>query len=244
MMLDNIETKNPEEIIQIIEKEQLEQYFDHQIADGFMNALKKYEERGDTEETRKMAYEIKLFGWEYSFDEKKFDFGTKFSDEDLLYYKQRAKQTENDYLKAKYCDIIWDKKNELEYVILGINSHLEISKVFFQLNKYHDMSVHSTKAFRLSKSIKNDSLQEKCLETHIEFVKYLKGLKDIHYLSIILNSILENGYFIKDKIDLDIIFSLIRKKIEYCERKQVFDNQRLFLELEEKYYNFITLVFM
>ncbi len=239
MMLDDIETKSPEEIIQIIENEQLEQYFDHQIADGFMNALKKYEERGDIKETRKMAHEIKLFGWEYSFDEKKFDFGTKFTEEDLLYFKQRAKQTENDYLKAKYCDIIWDKKFEVEYVILGINSHLEISKLFFQLNKYRDMSVHSAKAFSLSKSIKNDYLQEKCLETHLEFVELLKELKDKHHLSVILNSILENGYFIKDKIDLDKIISLIRKNVEYCEKKQMYDNQRLFLELEEKYYNFI-----
>jgi len=238
-MFDSIETKSPEEIIDSIENTQLEQYFYHHIADSFMIALKKYEERGDTEETRKMAHEIKLFGWEYLFDEKKFDFGTEFNDEDLLYYKQRAKQTENHYLKAKYCDIIWDQKKELEYVILGINSHLEISKAFFELNKYHDMSIHSAKAFRLSKSIKNDSLQEKSLETHLEFVEHLKELKDKHHLSVVLNSILENGYFIKDKIELDVIISLIRENVEFFEKNCLYDNQRLFLDLEEKYYNFI-----
>lgn len=239
-MLDDLEAKNPEIILQLIENEQLEQYFDHQIGDSFMIALKKYEERGEAEEAKKMAHEIKLFRWSYSFNEKQFNICTNYNNEDIIYYKQRAKQTENDYLRAKYCDVIWDQKSEVEYVILGINSHLEISKVFFQLNKYHDMSVHSAKAFSLSKSIKNDCLQEKCLETHLEFVDHLKELKDKHYLSIILKSILENGYFIKDKIDLDLIFSLIKKNIEYCEREQLYDNQRLFLELEEKYYNLIN----
>ena len=239
-MLDNIETKNPEEILQVIEKEELEKYHDHQIGECFKIALKKYEERGETEEAKKMAHEIKLFRWGYSFNEKKFNISTNYNNEDIFYYKQRAKQTENDYLKAKYCDVIWDQKSEVEYVILGINSHLEISKVFFQLNKYHYMSLHSAKAFSLSKSIKNDCLQEKCLETHLEFVDHLKELKDKHYFSIILKSILENGYFIKDKIDLDLIFSLIKSNIEYLEQKHEYDNLRLFLELEEKYYNFIN----
>lgn len=60
MSFKNIEEHNPEEIVKNIEEITLENYSIFEINDAFMNALKKYEERGNIGELEKIAKEIKL----------------------------------------------------------------------------------------------------------------------------------------------------------------------------------------
>lgn len=45
-----------------------------------MIALKKYEERGKIAESKNIAKEIKLSGWNYSFDKKEFNTYVTYKD--------------------------------------------------------------------------------------------------------------------------------------------------------------------
>ena len=83
------------------------------------------------------------------------------------------------------------------------------------------------------------TIKEQCLKTHIELIEKLKSLENKYPLYDVIKSILENGYYIKDQIDLDTLLFIIKQNIEYLGQTQSYDNHRLFLDLKEKYYDFI-----
>lgn len=239
MVFNNIEQQSPEEIVKIIEKNTLENYSVYEINEAFKIVLKKFEEKGKIAESKKVAKEIKLFGWNYSFDKKEFNTSTTYEEEDIAYYKQRVQENCNNYLKAKYCDLIWEHEKDLESAKIGIKAHIKTAKIFIKLSNYHEMAIHLSKAFNLSKSIRNDKQQEQCLKVHMEFIEELKTIDNRYPLYDTINSILENGYYIKEQINLTLLLSIIKQNINSSKQPQDYDNKRLFLDLEEKYYDFI-----
>jgi hypothetical protein len=99
MNLNNLNGKNPDEIIDLIEKSKLEKYQIYQICDMFILVLKKYESEGNLDQVSILRKETKIFGMDYSISRRKFvpSFGDniEFNDEEINYYKKRAVEIKN-----------------------------------------------------------------------------------------------------------------------------------------------------
>ena len=244
MTLVNLKEKDPDEIIEVIEKSNLEKYQTYEICDMFILALKKYESIGNIDQIKKLRKETKIFGMDYSISNRKFipSFGdcVEFNDEEIEYYKTRAAKTKNSILKARYCDVLWEFKKDINFLKSGIISYLESSNDYFRVKNYHYMVHALFKAFSFSKTMKNDTLGLKCLEEHLKFLKRFKEMDEIRWMYDIIDSILDNGYFIRANIDLNLILSYIQDNLEQYQLKQDFHWQQLYLDLEKKYYEFLN----
>jgi len=218
LTFENLEDKNPEEILDLIEKIDFGNLVIYQIQDAFMVALKKYEELGEIEKINELRKEVKIFGMDYSITRKRFipivGECIEFNEEEIKYYKKRAKESQNDVLKARYCDIIWNNDKDVEFVKLGIRSYIESSKKFFKAKNYYKMAGSLERAFILAKSIKNEELQLTCLNLHFQCLDCLHNIGERRFMYNLLDNILDHGYYIKEKIDLNKVHSYINDNFE------------------------------
>lgn len=147
--------------------------------------------------------------------------------EDLEYYRERLKTTQNPILKVKYCIVL--NKEKLDFDII-----LETFDYFFNL---YENTLKSGKPISIKQGIdivnlsleyalklKNENMISKSLSKHVEFITEQSRLNNFNWAYLLVKSLFIIGKKHWDKLDESYIEDIIKKVMEEKESGPKFFN--------------------
>ncbi len=156
-----------------------------------------------------------------------FTFRESIPLEDLEYYKERLKLTENPILKVRYCNVL--NKEKLDFGVI-----LETFDYFFIL---HENALKSGKLISIKQSIdmvnlsleyalklKNENMISKSLSKHIEFITEQIRLNNFNWAYLLVKSLFIIGKKHWDKVNESYIEEVIIKVMHEKESGPKFFN--------------------
>jgi hypothetical protein len=127
----------------------------------------KFKELGQINEYYNMKREHNAFSYPLRFKFDSSDIQNSFSDEDIIYYKYRAKKTLNPILRARYCDIIYEyNKKNYRYAYCAIKAHINCCQIYFDNEWDLELADSLKRAISLSSKLKNYNLFLKSAHKH------------------------------------------------------------------------------
>jgi hypothetical protein len=199
---------------------------------------KKYQNEGTNEKYEEMKKEYKIF--QYLNNHTKFDpneVQNAFSDEDIRYYKKRAKITNNPIQKAIYCDIVWEyDPANYKYGQCSIDIHLSCAPIYFNNNWDLELADSLKRAIELAIRLRKDSKIVDSAAKHVEFIEKLDRLKRfqaplIHIIKSLLerkNKLNSLGYH----INYPYLIQVVSNALIYLKNiEDTFHMQREYLKL-------------
>jgi len=221
-------------------------------------AYEKYEKNGLTNKQEDMKRECLIFDLRIDKTNKSHRFHSKmtgntdtgdewkypdlekdFPNESLEYYKIRANTTNNPILKARYSDVIWELRKDINYARLSVAAYLDTCLIYFNNVWDHELSDSLERAMAMSVMIKDQSLIENSLKKYYEFINHLVYAKRFGCLLEIIVSILERAKILKEQVDYMLFITIVEEAILYYKQNYP-DNflmERNFLELLIKIYH-------
>jgi len=217
----------------------------------FRIAYEKCEKQNDKNKMKNIKNEILAFDLStHRFPEKRFsplvegmlengeryvypDLNKQFPDETIDYYKKRAAKTKNPILEARYCDIVWDLRKEIEYAEKAIEAYLKCCEVYFDNEWDSELADSLNRALQIAISINNNGLIKSVLDTAYNFISKLKSQQRYNFIKDIIDFILMNHKRIKDYLDLNFFVQTLEAALEFykCPERGNFHLQRILLKL-------------
>lgn len=240
---------DPEELINLSETNTSD--FRWNRSNIYKVAFEKYEKIGEKDKAEDLRKEILIFdlstrntpkkrfdsmmsGTTDNGEEWKYpDLEKHFPKEAIEYYKNRANVTNNPILKARYSDVIWEFDRDVDYARLAVSAYLDCCPIYFTNEWDHELADSLGRAIAIASMIKDQSLIDKSLKKHYEFIKQLVEKRRLRYLLEIIESILNWEKKIGEQIDYEYLISIIEAAItDYVLNiPDSFHLQRSFLEL-------------
>jgi len=240
---------DPEELINLSETNTSD--FRWNRSNIYKVAFEKYEKSGERDKAEDLRKEILIFdlstrntpkkrfdsmmsGTTDNGEEWKYpDLEKHFPKEAIEYYKNRANVTNNPILKARYSDVIWELDRDVDYARLAVSAYLDCCPIYFTNEWDHELADSLGRAIAIASMIKDQSLIDKSLKKHYEFIKQLVEKRRLRYLLEIIESILNWEKKIGEQIDYEYLISIIEAAItDYVLNiPDSFHLQRSFLEL-------------
>jgi len=112
----------------------------------------------------------------------------------MSYYVNRAKSTNNNVLKARYCDVLVEEWHirDPEIVKIGIDAYLNNADFFSINNDLNNTIISLMRAFILSKIINNKSFLEESLNKSLKFIEDNKSNPNILHFNKLIKKFQEN----------------------------------------------------
>lgn len=241
---------DPEELINLSETNTSD--FRWNRSNIYKVAFEKYEKSDEKDKAEDLRKEILIFDLStQNSPKKRFDSmmsGTiddngeewkypdlekHFPKEAIEYYKNRANVTNNPILKARYSDVIWELDRDVDYARLAVSAYLDCCPIYFTNEWDHELADSLDRAIAIASMIKDQSLIDKSLKKHYEFIKQLVEKRRFRYVLEIIESILNWERKIGEQIDYDYLISITEAAItDYALNiPDSFHLQRSFLEL-------------
>ncbi|GAB4312722.1 MAG: hypothetical protein Kow0019_11790 [Methanobacteriaceae archaeon] len=205
---------------------------------------KKYQNEGKNEKYEEMKKEYKIFL--YLINYSKFDpneVQNAFSDEDIEYYKKRAKITNNPIQKAIYCDIVWEyNPANYKYGLCSIDTHLSCAPIYFNNNWDLELASSLKRAMEISIRLRRNNKILDSANKHMEFIEKLDRLKRFQAPIIhIIKSLLESENKLRGlgyQIDYHALKQVVSNALIHLNNIiDSFHMQRKYLELLSKLEN-------
>lgn len=157
-----------------------------------------------------------------------------FSDDHFKYYKKRANETQNPILQARYSDVIWEFKREVEFAKIAISAYMNTCQIYLANGWDHELSDSLDRALSISATLKDAELVHKCASEHFVFIDKLIYLGRHRYILEILSSILRQYKAVKT-IPYDKIIGICEATIAAYRVNEAdsYSAQRAFLLLIE-----------
>ncbi|MDY6894760.1 MAG: DUF4209 domain-containing protein [Thermotogota bacterium] len=241
--------KNAEYFINEVESDIRNFRWEHQRANKFIEALKIYEGMGDNLKAQKMEFEVYLFYlrfsdiknnqknwkrfapmWEYN-NGSVFPDPNSIPDEALDYYEKRAEETKNPIHKARYCDIIWEKRKKHLFARNAIDAYLECVPIYLENDWQSEMADCFQRSAELALSLNDDELIKQVKERILGTMGILVDNKKLRFCLELIDALKE----MKEKanvIDFEKAINISLKCVKYYknEVKDGFHIERDFLE--------------
>lgn len=213
----------------------------------------KYKEAGEDGKAEDMRKEVLIFslstmtekgrfgprfsgtsddGKDWSFPDIKGD----FTQESIHYYKQRASETDNPILKARYSDVLWELNKSIEHARLAVAAYLESCNIYKTLEWESELADALERSLSISCQIKDTTLINESIKAHYELLEELAATERFRHTSDILESLLTQGKRMADSIEPDRLIGIAQSAIDYYATNETdsFFIQRNFLEIIEK----------
>lgn len=189
---------DPEELINLSETNTSD--FRWNRSNIYKVAFEKYEKIGEKDKAEDLRKEILIFdlstrntpkkrfdsmmsGTTDNGEEWKYpDLEKHFPKEAIEYYKNRANVTNNPILKARYSDVIWELDRDVDYARLAVSAYLDCCPIYFTNEWDHELADSLGRAIAIASMIKDQSLIDKSLKKHYEFIKQLVEKRRFRFL--------------------------------------------------------------
>lgn len=185
----------------------------------------------------KREYEAFMYPLRYSSKYDSSSVRNSFSNEDIIYYKYRAKKTLNPILKARYCDIIYEyNKKNYRYAYCAIRAHITCSQIYFDNEWDLELADSLKRAISLAYQLKNYNLFLKSAHEH-NLIIFQLGNEDRFGVSLLktIENILNYDKKLKQlsyPINYCLIKQTLEKALNHVEKNNMnFYIQRAFMEL-------------
>ena len=216
-----------QEILDKIEAEGIEKFepllgdygvFINVDLDIFKIAQEVFKSEGNEDKVKEMDYEIVLFDFMLK-DPNEGNNTRRFmpkivwtngecypdvnriTDEAKQYYKLRGEQTNNHFLRLRYCDFIWEYLKEYSHAKMAIESYLFVVEEYFQAGVFLKVADCLTRSLQIAVQTNNNDLIKESVGKHLE---YLEKCKESGWLYSILKSLI-NFKRCKEFIDFELI---------------------------------------
>ena len=178
--------KNAKDFINEVESDIRNFRWGRQRADKFVEALKIYKESGDTLNTQKMDFEAYLF-----YNGGVFPDPNSIPDEALDYYEKRAEETKNPIHKARYCDIIWEKRKKHLFARNAIDAYLECIPIYLENDWQSEMADCFQRSAELALSLNDDELIKQVKERILGTMGILVDNKKLRFCLELIDALKE-----------------------------------------------------
>lgn len=199
----------------------------------------KFKELGKIDRYNDMKREYKAFHYplRYSTKYESLPIRNSFSEEDIDYYKYRAKKTLNPILKARYCDLIYGYNNKnYRYAYCSIEAHINCSQIYFDNAWDLELADSLKQAISSSYKLKNYNLFMKSAHKHNLIIFRLVNENRFGFsLLQIIQNLLDYEKKLKElsyPINHIFISEIIEIALSHMKKTKVsFHIQRAFMEL-------------
>ncbi|KKN54194.1 hypothetical protein LCGC14_0594870 [marine sediment metagenome] len=248
MSVTNLNEEEPQDILNRIEEGEFNNLRNDQWVQVYSILLKKCEDLKKNQESIRMLIEIRIHSLGYNHIQNEFyplsgtleEFSNFTNASFLQYSKSRAMQTQNNVLKARYSDIVWEFGNtiEKEFALISINSHLKNINYFYGKENYAYFLNSLSRAFYLAFRLDDSQKLKECLVIHLKYIDKFISSNLIRWTYDLLQNILKFSLSIKAEIDSkEILRYLDYGKEFYSEKDILFYNHFSTLEFifKDKY---------
>ncbi|MCJ7655549.1 MAG: DUF4209 domain-containing protein [Dehalococcoidia bacterium] len=241
-----LEKLSPDELIALSESDtsslRYDRYYLYQIA------FDKYKTSGQSDKMENMRREICALQLSTHSKERRFsplmtfkpedgnevgfpDLDKDIPDDAIEYYKERVTNTENPILKARYCDVIWEKKRDHVYGRNAINSYLSCWPLYFSNGWDRELVDSLTRALSISCMLNDQGLIDLSVQSHFEAIKTLANERRWRWVSDIIDSIINNATKYSEDIDYNYLLEVSELAIKEIAESEAdsFHFQRTFL---------------
>jgi len=200
-------------------------------------AFKKYMAEGKSSEADAMKMEVAAFQLSTHSSERRFsplwtvqlengemagfpDIEKDFPDNTIYYYRKRANETKNPILKARYCDLIWEKKLDHMHGREAVSAYLACWPLYLADGWERELVDALKRAMAISCMLKDQSLVDATVVEHFAAAAKMLEAGMVESIADIADSIVSNA----DKYSKPMGFDPV---LEICERaiKQIGENQ-------------------
>ena len=246
-----LEKLSPDELIALSESDtssfKYDRYYLYQIA------FDKYKTSGQSNEMENMRREICALQLSTHSNERRFsplmtfesedgsevgfpDLDRDFPDDVIEYYKERANSTQNPILKARYCDVIWEKNRDHVYARNAINSYLSCWPLYFSNGWDRELIDSLTRALSISCMLNDQNLIDLSIQSHFEAIKTLANERRWSWVSVIIDSLINNATKYSKDVDYNYFLEVSELAIKEISENEVdsFHFQRTLLAIIAK----------
>jgi tetratricopeptide (TPR) repeat protein len=237
------------DIFEKVESDVTSLRWDIERANAIAEAIKAYEEEGNTTKATEMRWEGLLFNLRYlqNLDERKksktrfapmveytngavFPDVRSFTNQQIEYYRARANETSNPIHKARYNDIVWEMQRDHVFARNAIIAYLKCVPIFYE-NKWEMEMVDSMlRAAELALTLNDQEAIETVREALVEWLKKLSEGKNFRWCLELIDGILEIKRFLKND-ELEICVGIAKSAASFYEKvNDGYHLQQSFLE--------------
>lgn len=223
--------------------------WDIERAKFFAEAIKSYEEEGNTTKATEMRWEYLLFSLRYlhNLDERKksktrlapmivYTNGSvlpdmrDFTNEQIEYYKARANETSNPIHKARYNEIVWETRKDHTFARNAIIAYLKCVPIFYRNNWEIEMADSLLRATELALTLNDRNAIESVRQALVEWLERLSKAKTFRWCLELTDGVLEMKRYLKDD-ELEICVRIAKSAASFYETvKDGYHLQQSFLE--------------
>jgi len=238
------EKPKAKDIFQKVESDVTSLRWETARASAIAEAIKAYEEEGNTTKATEMRWEGLLFNLRYLRKKSKTRFApmvvytngavfpdiNKFTSEQIEYYKIRANETLNPIHKARYNDIVWEMRRDHTFARNAIVAYLACVPIFFGNNWEMEMTDSLVRATELALTLNDQNAIDTVREALVVWLKKLSDAKKFRWCLELIDSILEMKRFLKND-ELEICVGIAKSAVSFYESvKDGYHLQQSFLE--------------
>jgi hypothetical protein len=218
-------------------------------ANAIAEAIKAYDEEGNKTKATEMRWEGLLFNLRYlqNLDERKksktrfapmvtytngavFPDMSKFTIEQIEYYKKRANETSNPIHEARYNDIVWEMQRDHVFARNAITAYLKCTPILNANNWEMEMVDSLQRATELALTLNDQNAIETVRKALVEWLGKLSELKRYRWCLETIDSIIEIKRFLVNN-ELEICVSVAKSAASFYENvPDGYHLQRSFLE--------------
>jgi len=252
-----LEKLSPDELKSLSEgdtsKLKYDRYYVYQLA------FDKYNAEGKSSEAEDMRREVAVLQLSTHSSERRFsplwtmasqngeetgfpDLQRDFPDDAMDYYRKRADKTENPILKARYCDLIWEKERDHIYGREAVRSYLACWPLYVD-NDWNRQLVDSlTRAMAISCMLKDQSPIDSCMDEHLVAIGKMMDKRMTESIGDIIDSIVSNVDKCSKPVDFDSLLKTCELAIKEIGKNQTdgFLFQRELLEVITRIFKILT----
>jgi len=223
--------------------------WDRERAKFFAEAIKSYEEEGNTTKATEMRWEYLLFNLRYlhNLDERKksktrlapmvvytngsvFPDIRNFTNEQIEYYEARANETSNPIHKARYNEIVWETRKDHTFARNAIIAYLNCVPIFYRNNWEIEMTDSLLRATELALTLNDQNAIESVRQALVEWLEKLSKAKTFRWCLELIAGVLEMKRYLKDD-ELEICVDIAKSAASFYETvKDGYHLQQSFLE--------------
>jgi len=213
-------------------------------SDIFGKAAKLIVDSGSKENLQELEWEFLLFRLDTHNGKSKKRFAplmqvggqvfpdiNTFTPQQIDYYQQRANVTKNPIHKARYCDFIWEIRNDYVYAKTAIESYLECAEIFSK-NKWERELVDALqRAAGLALTLNDKDAVCKVSLALVNWIDALNKELNFRWCLELIESLILLRKFLKGD-ELERVVMVAKAAVEfYKETEDGFHLQRSFLEV-------------
>ena len=231
MSVASLNGMEPQDIFNRIEKGEFNNLRNDQWVQVYSVLQKQYEHLKKPRESILMLMEIRIHSLGYNHMQNKFyplggtleEFSQFITEGFLQYSKSRAMKTQNNVLKARYSDIVWEfgSINDKEFALISIDSHLKIIDYFYEKENYTYFLNSNSRAFYLAFKLADLRKLKECLDAHLKYIDELTSTNLLRWTYDLLQNILKFSASIKEEIDSKEIIRYINNGKEFYREKDI-----------------------